>query len=270
MDERLFGKTILIGREPINNRLLVSLNHNGKNYLAQIGQQGCVPDCVSRCIPNENKAHCRLNIDPTGTMTIENVKAENITFVDGTQIMKKRVAESNVVEMGKYKHKVTVAEIINAATLIAAKVIPGQTNNVNGAAANAPVKEFDIRPLKEVYADYHQKQLDIRIRQRNLNLMRGIAPIFTIGSGALQRLTLGPEFTSLTGLLFFVGLGVAIWACYKGYNDKSIEETDQLTEEFQHKYVCPNPDCHHFLGMRPYHLLQQDNNCSYCKCKFKK
>ena len=33
MDERLFGKTILIGREPINNRLLVSLNHNGKNYL---------------------------------------------------------------------------------------------------------------------------------------------------------------------------------------------------------------------------------------------
>ena len=147
MDERLFGKTILIGREPINNRLLVSLNHNGKNYLAQIGQQGCVPDCVSRCIPNENKAHCRLNIDPTGTMTIENVKAENITFVDGTQIMKKRVAESNVVEMGKYKHKVTVAEIINAATLIAAKVIPGQTNNVNGAAANAPVKEFDIRRL---------------------------------------------------------------------------------------------------------------------------
>ena len=136
MDERLFGKTILIGREPINNRLLVSLNHNGKNYLAQIGQQGCVPDCVSRCIPNENKAHCRLNIDPTGTMTIENVKAENITFVDGTQIMKKRVAESNVVEMGKYKHKVTVAEIINAATLIAAKVIPGQANNVNGAAAN--------------------------------------------------------------------------------------------------------------------------------------
>ena len=87
MDERLFGKTILIGREPINNRLLVSLNHNGKNYFAPIGQPGCVPDCVSRCIPNENKAHCRLNIDPTGTMTIENVKAENITFVDGTQIM---------------------------------------------------------------------------------------------------------------------------------------------------------------------------------------
>ena len=221
MDERLFGKTILIGREPINNRLLVSLNHNGKNYFAPIGQLGCVPDCVSRCIPNENKAHCRLNIDPTGTMTIENVKAENITFVDGTQIMKKRVAESNVVEMGKYKHKVTVAEIINAATLIAAKVIP---DNV--------VKEFDIRPLKEVYADYHQKQLDIRIRQRNLNLMRGIAPIFTIGSGALSRLPLGPEFTSLTGLLFFVGLVVTIWAFYKGYNDKSIEETDQLTEEF--------------------------------------
>ena len=40
MDERLFGKTILIGREPINNRLLVSLNHNGKNYFAPIGQLG--------------------------------------------------------------------------------------------------------------------------------------------------------------------------------------------------------------------------------------
>lgn len=261
MDNRLFGKTILIGREPVNNRLLISLNVNGKNYFAPIGQPGSVSGGVSRCIPNENKAHCRLQIDANGVMTLENAKPENVTFIDGTQIMKKRVGENCTVEMGQYKYRVSMAEIINTATLIADKTIKKEV----------VVPEFDIRPLKAVYDDYHEKQLALKIRQRNLNLKRSIAPIFTIGSGVFSRLpNLGNELSDIATLLFVIGLVATIWSFYNGYKDKSIEEGERITEEFQRKYICPNPECRHFLGMRPYHLLQQDNNCMYCKCKFKK
>ena len=262
MDKTLFGKTLLIGREPVNNRLLISLCLNGKNYFAPIGQPGSVASCVSRCIPGEGKAHCRMCIDLAGNISVENVKPENITYADGVQIMKKRVHESSVIEMGKLKYQVSVAEILNAAALIAKKVMPPVAE---------PPKEYDIRPLKAVYDDFHQRQLDLRIRQRNLNLKRSMVPIFTIGSGFLSRLPgMGAELSGVITALFFLGLVGTVWVIYKGFKDKSIEEGDQLVEEFQHKYVCPNPDCRHFLGMRPYHLLQQDNNCMYCKCKFRK
>ena len=260
MDNTLFGKTILVGREPVNGRLLVSVNINGKNCFAPIGQPGSVSGGVSRCIPNEGKAHCRLTVDMKGGITLENAKPENVTYVDGTPVMKKHVGENSIVEMGQYRYQVPVGEVLKCAALIVEKVAGKQPK---------PQPEFSIKPLKAVYDNYHSRQMDMRIRQRNLNLKRSIAPIFTIGSGIISRLPgLGQELSTITLLMCIVGLVVTVWTFIKGYNDKSIEEADRLTEEFQSKYVCPNPECRHFLGMKSYNLLQQDNFCPYCKCKF--
>ena len=271
MDNRLFGKTILIGREPVNGRLLVSMKHNGKNYFAPIGQPGSVSGGVSRCIPSEDKAHCRLQIDMKGDMTLENAKAENVTFVDGTQIMKKHIDEGSIIEMGQYKYQVSVAEVLKTLTLIANQVIGGGSAVKSGGGASENVPTFSIDHLKAVYDEFHDKQMEIKYRQRNLNLLRGVAPIFTISSGAVSRISgVNPMVTDATTVLFFVGLAVTIYAFYMAYSDKSIDELDKLTEEFQHKYVCPNPQCRHFLGMKPYSLLKQDNGCVYCKCRFEK
>ena len=173
MDNRLFGKTILIGREPVNGRLLVSMKHNGKNYFAPIGQPGSVSGGLSRCIPGEDKAHCRLQIDMKGNMTLENAKAENVTFVDGTQIMKKHIDEGSIIEMGQYKYQVSVAEVLKTLTLIANQVIGGGSAVKSGGGASENVPTFSIDHLKAVYDEFHDKQMEIKYRQRNLNQRRG-------------------------------------------------------------------------------------------------
>ena len=185
--------------------------------------------------------------------------------------MKKHIDEGSIIEMGQYKYQVSVAEVLKTLTLIANQVIGCGSAVKSGGGAPENVPTFSIDHLKAVYDEFHDKQMEIKYRQRNLNLLRGVAPIFTISSGAVSRISgVSPIVTDATTVLFFVGLAVTIYAFYMAYSDKSIDELDKLTEEFQYKYVCPNPQCRHFLGMKPYSLLKQDNGCVYCKCRFEK
>jgi hypothetical protein len=73
---------------------------------------------------------------------------------------------------------------------------------------------------------------------------------------------------TFTIVLTIVGLVLMVYSFVKGYNDKSIEEQEKATEDFQHRYVCPNPECRHYMGNQPYHLVRQNRVCPWCKCKF--
>ena len=111
--ERLKGKTILIGKEPGQGRLLVAIQGNGKS--AAIGAPGSVPACVSRCKPSEGVAHAKITVDQTGNMTITNMKPQNVTFVNGSEIASKRVSSSNTVELGKDRFSINLPVVIETA-----------------------------------------------------------------------------------------------------------------------------------------------------------
>lgn len=283
MDNRLYGKTILVGKEAQQSRLLIAININGKYYMAPYGNAGSVDNGVSRCIPDMQKGHCLINIDAMGNMTVQNLKEMNVTFVNGMQIMKKAVKVNDIIEMGKFHYKVALSLIIDVATKILLQVCgaPAQQQVAPAAApqaaqlgAKAPaqkaVKTYDLRPLERVWNNYHDAQQALRVRQKNLQLFSGLTPIFTLLSGALRFLDLGETFANIALVLFVIGLVVTVWAFYARFTDDSIEEQDRLTNEFQHQYECPNPECRHFLGMQPYHVLSRYDNCPYCKCKYKK
>ena len=70
--EQLKGKTILIGKEPSQGRLLVALPGSGKS--AAIGLPGSVPASVSRCRPAEGIAHAKISIDQSGNIILTNLK----------------------------------------------------------------------------------------------------------------------------------------------------------------------------------------------------
>ena len=59
--DNLKGKTILIGKEPEQSRLLIAIK--GTSQITTLGQIGSVPNSVSRCKPTEGVAHCQIEID---------------------------------------------------------------------------------------------------------------------------------------------------------------------------------------------------------------
>ena len=79
----LKGIEVLIGREPNKGCLQLSLKYNDVQKNALLGGEQSVPKSVSRCLPNESTAHCKLFFDPNGKIYIRNIKPENVTFVNG-------------------------------------------------------------------------------------------------------------------------------------------------------------------------------------------
>ena len=80
---------IIIGRNAQTGQLSLTMGQQIKN----IGAANSVPRSVSR-------RHCRVQVLPNGNYTIENLKMENDTFVNGSPIFTKTVTSSDVVELG--------------------------------------------------------------------------------------------------------------------------------------------------------------------------
>ena len=115
--------------------------------------------------------------------------------------------------------------------------------------------------------------ISIKKRTAEIATAQSFAMLFTIGSGALSgvlRVLEFEEISNITIILPVIGLILMVRNYFRKKNDTSIEDMEHLNAELQTLYVCPNPDCRHFLGNKPYRVLRQDNGCPYCKCKFAK
>lgn len=254
--ENLKGKTILVGKEPGQGRLLVAISGTGRT--AAVGAPGCVPNCVSRCRPTENIAHAKIVIDRDGNMVLSNIKSQNVTFVNGSEIESKRITQTNTVELGKDRFSVSVPVILETAKKIAAASDPAPQPRPG-------VRKFNISHLEHVWNDLQAKRKEIQAKQKKVNLIRQGCGVFTSGA-MLCIYFFGPVGYVLTviGLLgnaySFIGLK----------NDNTTDMIESLNEDFQDRYVCPNPDCNKFLGNISYKLLkkQYSMQCPYCKSEF--
>lgn len=258
----LKGKTILVGKEPANGRLFVSVKINGQPKTAAIGDMNSVPNSVSRCKPTENTAHCKIEVDNSGNLTVTNLKPQNVTYVNGAEIVSKRVKQNSNMELGKDRYSVSVNTVIETALKIVGAVTPPTT---------PPVKEYSIKPLKKVWDNYHSESINIKKRGQELGAAQSFTPILTLGSTAISAIAAPLGFANVcfvTIPLIIVGVILMIRNYNKRKNDTSIEDGERLLEEFQHKYVCPNPECKHFLGMQSYIVLRQTKKCPWCGCAY--
>lgn len=242
--ERLKEKTIWIGREPGQKRLLVALNVNGKVLSAPMGQAGCVPDCVSRCDMASGKAHCKIDVDKQGRMVLTNLKPENVTYVNGSSVASKQITNEVQVQLGMQKFSIHLVPILD----VAKKLV-----------GTLPPPAISIRHLEKVYDTYHEGVKKVRKEQKRINNYRSLyLPISMVGS--------------LAGGVLFPGVGLVVggilmaWCAYKGFTDKSDEKIEALRRQFEDDYICPN--CKHNVGDRPYHILKQNKTCPYCKAEW--
>ena len=163
--DNLKGKTILVGKEPGNGRLFVSVKINGQPKTAAYGEMNSVPNSVSRCKPAENTAHCKIEIDTTGNLIVTNLKPQNVTYVNGAEIVSKRVKPDGMLELGKDRYLVSVSTILETASKIVAKVSP---------TPPPPPEEYSIKHLQKVWDDYNNGLRDIKIRTKNIGLLSSI------------------------------------------------------------------------------------------------
>ena len=205
--------------------------------------------------PTVSREHCWLTDNGDGTYTQQNKSLQG-TFVNGRQVVKTIVEADDKITL-------SASTTVKVADLLPLKQ-PAQGGKI--------VEEYSIAHLKDVWDEYHDTLLDIQVRQRKLNMYRSASPMFTIGSGAIATLAKtmgwGDAIFVVTLMMTAIGLMLMVFSFVNGFRDNSIEKREAATEKFNSEYVCPNPKCHHFMGAQSYHIIRQNKNCPWCKCKF--
>lgn len=233
---------IIIGREEGMRRL--HCNANGKEF--NVGQAGSVPTSVSR-------QHCKLTIDGD-KLTIENLKPQNITYVDGNQIFSKAINLNSNVQLGAEKFPLPL-KVIVASVQAAAPKQPA-----------APAPEFSLLPLKKVWEEYDRRKLQIQedaAKKANQQRIQGLVSMSAMLVGFIPQL--GP----LRFVLIVLALALAVYFFIRSSSDTSVtRQIHDLDEEFARKYKCPNPNCGRPFGAIPYKIIEFTKGCPACNCKY--
>ena len=226
----------IIGRNHPTNDLVIA-SPQGK-VLKTVGQPDSVPTDVSR-------KHITLTINDDRSCVIQDTSTYG-TWVNGMQVKKRNISWGDRVEMGQSRYLL----------------------DWNAIEPLLP-KTIDITPLKQVWNEYKQRELAIRKRQQNNNVLAGVPMVFTIGGGVVTNF-LPDDLKSFGVVITILALALMCYGLYRRFTDKSIEEQEELKRWLQQHYTCPNPECHHFMGFQDYFVLSQNKACPYCKTQYKK
>lgn len=259
MEKPLFGKVILIGKEPGQGRLLIAVD----DKTVSIGSPDSVPNSVSRCIVEKRMAHASISIDAQGEMLLRNLKEQNVTFVNGTEVDSKLISPTSTIELGKDRFKIDLLTIIESAK--------GLVTLSNDDKKTGKPQKYSISHLQGVW-DTYESELDRIALQQQEAARRRLLPIMVgslsgVASPILATLV-AVNTLYLTVPVAAVSFGLYLFNYKK--RDTSYEERKVATERFTDEYVCPNPKCNKFLGNISYKLMKRQFSmqCPHCKCAF--
>lgn len=246
--ERLKEKTILIGRDPNTSKLLISMNVNGQIKNVTLGN-GVIPNSVSRCLPAQNSAHCKITVNQNGDMILTNLKEQNITKVNGSEILSKRITNTNNISLGKEDYSFSVDSVLE----VAKKLAP-----------EPPVMPKSIKHLEKVYEDY-EKTLDMIHQFQEKKGKMGRLPILVSSFGGVLSTALAilgiPKLLIVT--VPITVLPLLLHVKNFTHKDTSYEDRKKAQDKLIDEYICPH--CQHYLGSQPYKVLKQNKKCPHCK-----
>lgn len=224
---------IIIGRNQQTRQLNVVKDGAERVY----GQPNSVPTDVSR-------HHLSLQPAGSGKWIVKNLNELNVTFVNGIAIESKSVSESDKIELGNSHYL------------------------FNWDALQEPkVETIDIRPLKAVWDNYQQNEINIRDCQKNNGLWASVPLGFSMLGGLIAGVA--PEIRGIALLFTGIAFVLFLYGLYRRSQDNSTVELKANQDEFDRKWVCPK--CKHPLTcFRSFTILSQSDACPFCKTKYKK
>ena len=224
---------IIIGRNQSTRQLTIIKDGVERNY----GQANSVPMDVSR-------HHISLQPVGNGKWQIKNLNERNVTFVNGIAIESKNISDSDKVELGNSHYL------------------------FHWDALQEPkVETLNIHPLKRIWEEYNNANIEIKKRQKNIGLLASIPIGITMLGGLLSGIA-SHDLKPYAYVFTAIALVVMLYGFYRRFTDNSIEEQEDIKKTFQRKYVCPK--CGHFMGFQDYDILAQSDACPYCKTKYQK
>lgn len=221
---------IQIGRDIVSSKLRLTLDD--KSVLTE---KADVPPSVSR-------EHCQIEMEED-VVKLKNLDINNFTFVNGQAVEVKTIQKTDKIELGidRYLFDWNFLD----------SLIP-------------PVA--DVRPLKDVWENYEQQNIDLQIDERRFNTLRSITGLITMIAIALSIATGGRSPWYL--VLYGVAIAASLVFFVKAYRDAANipQKRQELNRKFRQDYVCPH--CGRFLGNQSYDILAQNTCCPHCKTKF--
>ena len=234
---------IIIGREEGVRR--IHCVADGRQF--NLGQAGSVPLSVSR-------QHCKLTVNGSDIL-IENIKPQNITFVDGTQIFSKNITPQSTVQLGQERFTLPLQQILQIAT-------GGPTPPPGTKKPEPPT--FSLKPLESVWEEYNARTLQIQEDAAKFANKQRLQGIFS-----MLGMCIGAAIPVVRWALMGVCLLLALYFFYKSNTKPTLQKQLQdLDLEFTEKYKCPNPECGKPFGHNPYHMIKYNKQCFACGCKY--
>ena len=248
MDTRLIGKTVYIGREAATSRLRLMMNVDGSMKDTSVDTAGKVPDTVSRCL-GESKAHCSVEFCAGNKVKVRNMNDHNVTFINDHAIDVKMVDVNPQlsIKLGPDGYKIGMDALISAASALLPQL-------------------YDIRPLEKVWNDYEKQLRDLRLKRERFVAVSSITGILST-CGMICMFIEPLKDLRILFLVITLVLSIYFIKARLSAPKKNMEDEQKIKDQFMDNYVCPNPNCNHFLGMSPYRVLRQNKNCPYCKAK---
>ena len=232
---------IYVGKDPEKMVISAAVELQGKFKTVVLPELGNVPASVSRLMPAAGKSHCRIEVQPDGSMLIENMNPANATYVNGNEIVKKRVAGDAKVELGVDRFPLDLNAVLSSVS----SVLPAS-----------------IAPLEAVWNEYERRKEAIAKKQLDRGRKRLLPMIIGAVSGILAPIlgTFGTGTLFITVPIAVVSLLIYI-RMFSG-KDTSIEDNKAAQDDLIDKYIGPGGG--HFRGTSPCGVVRQNKKCSYC------
>lgn len=224
------SKTILIGREVDGTHLvaLVLDTNGGKPKKTYIGDNVSTSVTRLRLVDNNRwVGHCKIDIEDDGSMRISNMKAENITRVNGNGVASRAIIWSDNITLGSGEYKLDMTAV--------KKIIDSLT-------PPPPLEAKSIKHLEYVWKKYDEDKHNLQKKNRSLNLLRSSASIFTVPVIALSGFmsSKGIDGASFLWIISAIGAVITVYGWYRSYKFDINVETEKLNEWLKQNYCCPH------------------------------
>jgi len=195
--------------------------------------------------PHVSRYHARL-IKQDGAWLLEDLSSTNGTYVNDTQISKKRIISTDQIRLGDSCYT-TLQDMLKS--------------------KNDYSEEFAA--LKDVYDHYVQSKVKIQSsNQFKIRLMQSL-PFALPGVIGVVLGFLGKGSPVMFGASLFIVICAPTVGIYMGAKQsaKVPQQLQDLVNQFKIDYVCPK--CGTFLGEIPWESLRNRKYCPVSSCKAK-